>query len=377
MSTRDGVLALVYNDIRRDARVSRMSAVISEERPVRLLSVAAPGSAPPTDLPFEIHEISLDHTTGWRRTKHVVYWLAALRRGLGLRYGVVHCHDVFPLPVAALLARLRRAPLVYDAHELVDHRELRTSLFGRFWTWWHRWAIRNADRVITPTRERSEFLVERGYAPRRPPVTIMNLSDPPPADDGWPARAELGLGDGDYVVVYQGHVAEKRFTTVLVEAFALLSPDFRLVLIGDGPGSPAAADAVRRLGLEDRVELTGYLPKDRVLAYLAVGDAGVMMYDGRILNNYYCAPNKLFDYLHFRLPVIGNDLPPIRKVLVGGEVGRVVDSPPTASTLAAAIREVREREFPAHRFEAVLRDFQWSGEAERLRALYREIDAGG
>lgn len=374
---RKRILALVYNDIRRDARVFRMSRALAAAFRVQVLSVAPRTAAPPPEGGFELTEVRLDHTRGTRRLKYVLFWLAAVAHGARQQYDAVHCHDVYPLPAAALLAACKRVPLVYDAHELVDHRELRPTMLGRFWNWCHRWAVRRADFVITPTEERAEFLVTRGYSPRRPPVTIMNLADPPAVPDGGVSREELGLSDSDHVVVYQGYVAEKRFCLELVQAFAHLSSNHKLVMIGDGPAASAVREAIHRLGLDGRVLTTGYLPKSKVLEYLRVADVGVMLYDGRILNNYYCAPNKLYDYAHFHLPVLGNDLPSIRRVLEQWHIGVVAPARPSPSILASAILQLQQQSFSTEDFDGFLAARSWESEVGKLQVLFAHEVLGG
>lgn len=369
--TRKRVLTFVYNDIRRDSRVFRMSDALADEHDVAVVSLA-PERRPREDSGrFSLSEVTLDHVGRFARTKYVLFWMAALWRGLFRRCDAVHCHDVYPLVPAAVLARLKGVPLVYDAHELVDHVRLRPTLLGRFWDACHRWAVRRAEHVITPNESRARFLVEQGYGPRRPPVPIRNIPDAAPVcGPAKLSRGELGFGESDFVVIYQGWIAADRFSAELVQAFASLPDDYRLVLIGDGPAMPRVRELLTG-DLARRVHVTGYVPKDRVLDYLAVSDLGVMLYDGRVLNNYYCAPNKLFDYINAGIPVVANELPEVRRLVEEWRIG-VIAGGTDPEALAAAIREARSLDPPVESFRSLRREHTWAREAEKLLRLYRE-----
>jgi glycosyltransferase involved in cell wall biosynthesis len=87
-------------------------------------------------------------------------------------------------------------------------------------------------------------------------------------------RARLGLADQELLLVYVGRLAEDKGPAAAVAALTEL-PEARLVICGDGPMRkelPALAD---RLGVSDRVELTGFV--ENPLPYLAAGDVTMLL----------------------------------------------------------------------------------------------------
>lgn len=369
---------MVYNDLRRDARVRRVSNALAQVHDVTVIGIAARDAGSLAAADFRAIEIPIDHLGSFPRAKYVLYWLRAFFTGLRLRFDAVHCHDIYPMPAAAMLARVRRVPLIYDAHELVDHVRSSQTLLGRFWDAAHRWAVRRADLVIAANESRARFLVEHGYRPRRPPVVVMNIGDGAAGAQESAietAMSEAGVTGAGYLVIYQGWLAHDRHSVELVEAFGALPEDMHLLLVGNGPAMADVRRRVQELGLERRVHLTGYLPKERVLELVAGSDLGILLYDSRVLNNYYCAPNKLFDYIAAAIPVVASDLPEPRRVLAGTGAGVLVaEASPEA--LAAAIRSARTLEPDAEAFRCILDRFSWSHEVERLLTAYRTIVFG-
>ncbi|PKL95751.1 MAG: glycosyl transferase family 1, partial [Gammaproteobacteria bacterium HGW-Gammaproteobacteria-8] len=98
---------------------------------------------------------------GW--THLALLWLM-----VRLRADVVHAHDVNTLPTAWLAARLSRARLVYDAHEISTSREGYSS-FRKLVGLVENALMPRADGTITTTEARAKFFA-RAYGIARPLV---------------------------------------------------------------------------------------------------------------------------------------------------------------------------------------------------------------
>jgi glycosyltransferase involved in cell wall biosynthesis len=64
---------------------------------------------------------------------------------------------------------------------------------------------------------------------------------------------------------------------------------------------------------------------------------GLVSYDTNILNNAYCAPNKIYEYTAYGKPIIGNNIPGL-KVLENYKAGILVDENDENSILSALSR---------------------------------------
>ena len=151
-----------------------------------------------------------------------------------------------------------------------------------------------------------------------------------------------------------------------MEAIALADGGLRLIFAGpDKGGGPALRAAVARLGLEDRVDLLGYVEQER-LAALYRGAACLVF------------PSR---YEGFGLPVVeamasGTPVVAARTSAlpeVAGDAAVLVE-PGSATALAKGIEEAlagRERLVAAGLERARL--FSWRTTAERTLAVYREL----
>jgi len=132
------------------------------------------------------------------------------------------------------------------------------------------------------------------------------------------------------------------------------------------------------LAVEDRFFLLPPVLQTDLFPYTCSADVGIVSYQNTCRNNYYCAPNKLYEYSAAGLPMVGSDLPPVRAYLEDNKVGRVFEAD-NVDSLVAAIEavcgdEVAFQEFRDHCFEAASA-FTWENQSEvALRQMYTKIE---
>jgi len=254
-----------------------------------------------------------------------------------------------------------QAPAVVTIHDLSFERDrammgLRDGIIFR--TVVPR-AARRAERVLTVSERTRRDLIDHYGLPENKIVVTPNGVDPAFGPDGPKA-------DGSAYALFVGALQPRKDPVSAVEAIALLDGSLRLVVAGpDKGGATALREAVARLGLEDRVELLGYVEQDR-LAALYRGAACLVF------------PSR---YEGFGLPVIeamacGTPVVAARTSAlpeVAGDAAVLVE-PGSPAALAQGISDVladRERLTAAGLERA--RSFSWRKSAERTLAVYREL----
>ncbi|BAP43578.1 glycosyltransferase [Pseudomonas sp. 21LCFQ010] len=299
-------------------------------------------------------------------------FLATGRRHLA---EVVVAHDLPMLAVGRALAAEFGARLVYDSHELYCEQE-----FAR----WQRatWAqieqrhISACDRVITVNPSIAGEL-QRRYGLAR--VSVIHNAErigPLPPRSNY-LHEHFGIAAGQRILLFQGGLSAGRHLGQLVQAMALLkSSDVHLVLLGDGQLAEALQRTVVRLRLQDRVHLHRAVPQARLLSISSAADAGIIPYQPICLNNYYCTPNKLFEFIAAGLPILASDLPELRRLVHDQQIGKVEDLSSVAR-LAAAIDDLfadRPRlQAWRNTVEQVRQTQSWQCEGEKLKQIYEEL----
>ena len=64
----------------------------------------------------------------------------------------------------------------------------------------------------------------------------------------------------------------------------------------------------------DRFRIFGPVPHEQVTSITQQADLGIAPIQNVCLSYYYCAPNKVFEYLLGGIPVIGSNFPELKKM---------------------------------------------------------------
>lgn len=312
--------------------------------------------------------------TSYRRRALILLhvWLKVAR----VQARVYHAHNIHVGPPMWLLARWRRARLVYDAHELygeASSSRLGHRLVARLALAVERFMVRRSDAVITTNPSRAIALEARhGRGDVLVLANVPRIVDPLIAvDPGYPARRPI--------LLYQGGIyARSRAFRETLEALREL-PEVEFVVLGFG--RPADLTAVRswatELGVNDRVHLLPPRPFGELIATAAAADVGLVPIKPDNLNHRLGDTNKLFEYLMAGIPVAGSNLPEIARVLGDGQpsVGEVFDAEDPAS-IARAVRSILATpaaERPREARRLALEQYNWDVEERRLIYLYRDL----
>jgi glycosyltransferase involved in cell wall biosynthesis len=295
---------------------------------------------------------------------------------------VFHAHDLINLPVAYEAWRERGGKLAYDAHELfseIDNPWIKVRR-GR-WRRIEKELLPRCALATTVNEFIAEEMAKRYGVP--PPEVLYNCPRKPDGfDPGEPhpqLRDALGLPPERRIVLYQGWMAEGRGLEELIAgAEKLRGANAVLVLMGYGEYRPQLEALASERSLGDVVRFLDAVPQAELLTYCSSASVGVIPYRPVDLNNYYSSPNKLFDFIQARTPVLGNDLPFLRKVIVGQDIG-MVSGMTTPASVGEAMVEILgrlENKEIASRLKRNLgvaaAVYNWEHEGEKLVRLFRE-----
>ena len=94
--------------------------------------------------------------------------------------------------------------------------------------------------------------------------------------------------------------------------------------MGSGDIKDVLQHKAKALGLlNDKIYFHEAVPQDELIYYSASADMGIIPYPHIDLNSYYCTPNKLFEFIQARLPMIANDSPELCRFIKDQGFGMV------------------------------------------------------
>jgi glycosyltransferase involved in cell wall biosynthesis len=263
---------------------------------------------------------------------------------------IVTVHDIFP----------------------VTGRDYSTPEFQQKFSALLREAVRRAARVITPSAYTAEQLVQHLEVPREHLRVVPEGVDLPvhhlTPEESIREREHL-VGKGNVMVLTVGVIQTRKNTLTALRAMEILPPRFQLVLAGgDGHGSEAVHDYIRRQGLSSRVLLLGHVPADSLPVLYQAAD--VFLFPS--LEEGFGLP--VLEALANGLPVVAarsSSLPE-----VAGDAALYVD-PSNPRDIAEKVLQVVEdsgrREKLIGKGLARAPEFSWRRTAEATLKVYEEV----
>lgn len=219
-------------------------------------------------------------------------------------------NDLDTLPASYLASKLRSVKLIYDSHEFFTqvpeliHRKRTQAI----WKWIEYWYVRRVKHAVTVSYSigeiyrrlyKTRFKVVRNVPEKREPCPDVNIKE------------EF---KDKKIIIYQGALNVGRGLELIIDTMQYLD-DAVFLIVGSGDIEADLKKRVKMMGLDDRVFFKGRLSPGKLYPTTCAADLGISLEEDRGLNYRYALPNKLFDYIQSRVPVLCSDLPEMTRIV--------------------------------------------------------------
>jgi glycosyltransferase involved in cell wall biosynthesis len=253
-------------------------------------------------------------------------WADARRLVTESRPDVVIASSTYPLDIwiARRLARLAKAKLVYEVHDLWPLSPIELGgmsprhPFIQLCQWAENTAYRDADVVVSMLPKVHEHMAEHGLDLRKLHIIPNGISP-----DDWQGVGQVITGElaeyiksshahGNLIVGYAGsHGLPNALDTLLDAAKLLMDKPIRFVLVGDGHEKVR----LQRRVIDEKmtnVRMFDPIPKTQIPALLFELDITYIGWKRMPIYRFGISPNKLMDYMMAGCPILhsveaGND----------------------------------------------------------------------
>lgn len=358
----------VTNDLVTDNRVHKIAcSLLTSGAKVTVLGRIKYDNTPLTERSYSTIRFNL-----WFKKGFLFYMWFNIRLFFFLifhRFNIVVANDLDTLPACFFAAIFKRNKLVYDSHEyFTEVPELVARPFPkRFW--------QLIEQIILPYIKFS-YTVSESIAEtynkkynismqvvRNVPYCIGNI-----ITDRIEEKSHK-------VILYQGSVNIGRGLEQMIDAMEYID-NAQLRIIGDGDIIEHLKIRIKEKGLENKVKLYGRIPFEYLFEETYKADLGIALEENIGLNYYYSLPNKLFDYIQARVPVLVSPFPEMQKIVRKYEIGTVYDHQDSQS-LAKKVNEIfdlknRYQKWKENTDKAAL-DLCWEKEEIILKEIYTHV----
>ena len=216
-------------------------------------------------------------------------------KAINLKPKVIHCHDTLVLPLGVIVKLFTGAKLIYDTHELESDRNGLSKTLGKMTLFVEKlfWRFIDALIVVSPS-------IEKWYKDNIGEKYSKIILNSPVALEGDTKydksylREKFAIHPDSKIFLYIGILGKGRGIELVVEAFKNPDIESSLVFLGYGELGNELKSLASRYS---NIYVHDAVPHAQVTAVAKSADVGLCFIQNVSLSDYYCLPNKLFEYI--------------------------------------------------------------------------------
>lgn len=240
-----------------------------------------------------------------------------------LKPNIIHCHDTPVLPLGAMLKLLIGSQLIYDAHELESNRNDLPRISGIMVLYVEKllWRFIDALIVVSPSIEKW-YKINIGNKKSKVILNSPVLDSKLIKEDKSYLRNHFSIDNKSRIFIYVGFFHKGRGIDILMKIFQRKDIQSHIVFLGYGPlknHMEKIAKKTKNIHIHDAVS------HNKVVAITRSADIGVCFIQNVSLSDYFCLPNKLFEYCFSEIPVLASNFPDIESTVKEYNLGKCSD----------------------------------------------------
>jgi len=299
-----------------------------------------------------------------------------------LRPDIIHAHDFQMIGVAVTAAQNLQlngedSKVIYDAHELIEGLSYPKKLI-RSWMREERNYITQIDSVICISSPQAHRIKELHNLKSLPTVVLNCPSTEAECNPTKTIRDDLRVKGK--ILVYHGQVDPRRDLETLIHSLQFFSPDIHIAIVTNNRGAyinelETIVDGFSLEGhsLEKRLHFLPYVPAADLPHYLSTADAAVIP-QPKTKNHQIAMPNKLFESIHAKLPILASDVGAVGNYVKENKIGSTYKSgsPEDLAKAGNLLLESAEK-YKENISNTLLSQTTWEYQSKALLSAYEEV----
>jgi len=233
-----------------------------------------------------------------------LFYLKALKILLKENFDAIHTHDFDTAFLGFLIKKLKRKRWIYDIHDLYESLvERENKLASKIISHLDSWIIKRSDNIIVVNKRFIKILRERGRKEKI--IVVMNTISP----------IKLPIKKNrEFTIFYAGVLSEGRFIIEMIDIAKKLGIKIKIA------GSGKLLEEVKKR-CYDKCRFLGYVSHDNSLKELSRSHVTFAIYDPSTKNNQLASPNKLFEAMALKTPLLVTEGSVMEEIVKRGKCG--------------------------------------------------------
>lgn len=314
----------------------------------------------------------------------IFVWAKYARR---MKPDIISGHDLGGLVIGWLSTLFLRADnkpkLVYDSHEFELGRNAKRNKARIFIiALLERFMIKRSSFMIVVNDSIADE-VTRIHRLKKRPVVVRNIPSRWTIDEEICADTRQQLlqtfnVENGYILMYHGAVVNGRGIEKCIEILAF-DEQLCLVILGNALSEnykKQLQEYINKIGVRNRVMFHEAVPLSELWKYIGAVDISMAIVEPIARSYYLSLPNKLFEGIQAHTPIVGSELPEIKKIIENYGVGNTCD-PNDVRDIYRAVKEIKDSKAKQKEYrrnaEEASKELCWEVESERLKTAYKGI----
>ncbi len=301
---------------------------------------------------------------------YIELFFTMLKGAVKTKPDIIHCHDVFVLPVAVFAKWFTGAELIYDAHELESEMFHGNKKAGKVVLLIEKilWRAIDALIVVSPS-------IEKWYYDNLGKKKSEVILNSPIVNPGTPTvstqylREKFNIPADQKIFLYVGLLTGGRGLDLILNVFERSDVKSHMVFLGYGDLSDTLKNAEKK---NPKIHVHDAVSHYRVTEIAASADFGLCLVQNVSLSDYYCLPNKLFEYSFAGVKVLASNFPEISNVVKKYNLGECVEL--DQQDIYKAVLKLENEAITSKEVdENIYKDLSWRAQELKLLNLYNTL----
>ncbi len=282
------------------------------------------------------------------------------------KFDIVLSNDLDTLPASYLASLIKRKNIVYDSHEyFTEVPELVGRQFQKnVWLWFEKRIVPKLKYTYTVSSSIAD-VYKRMYG-----VDFKVVRNVPMRKDFVATRSDKKI------LIYQGAIQQSRGIELMIEVMQYLD-DVELWIVGGGYLEDEIHALTNSLRLTHKVKFLGEQTPFDLSKITPQASLGMSLEEDVGLNYKYALPNKLFDYIQARIPVLVSNLPEMKRIVEQNNIGKVLyDRTPqnVAKQITQMLTDEQQRKEWVENLQKTADTLTWENESQILINIFSDLE---
>lgn len=361
------ILVSVTNDITTDQRVDKVCTTLTQIGFDVILIGRKLKNSENLNRNYKTFRFKLLFKNGF--LFYAEYNLRLFFKLLFSKKDILLSNDLDTLLPNFLISKIFKLKLVYDSHELFTEvpELINRPKVQKFWLTIEKNILPEIKNCYTVSNSIANYY---NLKYKTNFITIRNL----PIATNKILKGKLPFKiKNKKIILYQGAINKARGLELMLTTMQYIKNSI-FVIIGNGDIKNELIQQIKVLNLEEKVKLIPKQTPKELQKITPLADLGISFEEDFGLSYKFALPNKLFDYIHAKIPVLVSDLPEMVNIIQNFSVGEIIkDRDPKKLAIQISTMLQKDKEFYKSNLENARKVLTWESESEHLKNIFNNL----